>query len=149
MKKNLRVRELQILAIAVLMAFCLSSSSGAQTVSAVFTGKFTLTTQVQWHNTILQPGDYTITIPSLSGAAFALVIDGKGRAVARFMSGIQDGKAGAGNALLIKEKGGQLHVYSLKLGSLGTVLVYDRTLASEAAMEATADQTVRVLLAKQ
>jgi hypothetical protein len=148
MKGNLRVLELQILAIAVLMASCLSGSSHAQ-ASAVFAGKFTLTTQVQWHNTILQPGNYTVTIPSVGGTTFAEVTDGKARPVARFMSGINEGKASAGNALLIKEKDGQFHVYSLKLGSQGGVLVYDRALARKAAMEARVAQTVPVTVAKR
>jgi hypothetical protein len=65
------------------------------------------------------------------------------------MSGIDDGRTNAQNALLIREKGGQLRVYSLALASLGKVLVYDRALAQEAVMEARAPQTVPVMLAKR
>jgi hypothetical protein len=65
------------------------------------------------------------------------------------VSGIDGGRTSAGNALLIKEKGGQLCVYSLALASLGKVLVYDPGLARHAVMEARASQTVPVILAKR
>lgn len=131
------------------MSFILVGISQAQLDIPTFTGKFTFTTQVQWGKTILPPGDYTITIGSSSMPSFALVRDSKGRPVARFMSGIDDRKASAGNALLIREKNGQLRVYALALASLGEVLVYDRALAREEILEARTPQAVPVMLAKR
>jgi hypothetical protein len=115
----------------------------------VFAGKFTLTDQVQWGKSVLQPGDYTITIGSTRMPIFALVTDSKGRPVARFMSGIEGGRIGSGNALLIREYGGQMHVCCLELASLGKVLVYDPALARAAVLEARAPRTVPVLLAER
>jgi len=114
----------------------------------VFRGEFTLTSQVQWGNTVLQPGDYTIIIESISTVTVAQIRDGKGRA-AGFVMGIDDGKTSARNALLVKEKGGHLRVYSLELASLGKTLVYDPGLAREAILESRAPQTVPVMLAKR
>jgi len=131
------------------MSLFFIATSQAQTDLAVFTGKFTLGNQVLWGNTVLQPGDYTITIGSSSMPAFALVRDSKGRPVARFVSRIDGGPTGAGNALLIREKDGQLRVYSLALRSLGRVLVYDPALAREAVLESRSLQTVPVMLAKR
>ena len=99
--------------------------------------------------TVLQPGNYTITIGSDSVATLALVRDSKGQPVARLMSGIDDGKTSVRNALLIREKSGELRVYALELASLGRVLVYDRALAREAVMDARVPQTVPVMLAKK
>jgi hypothetical protein len=149
MKRNSRIRGSQVLAAALLMSLFLIASSHAQTDLVVFAGKFTLTDQVLWGKTVLQPGDYTITIGSTSMPTFALVRDGKGRPVARFVSGIDGGRTSAGNALLIREKDGQLRVYSLALPRLGRVLVYDPALAREAVLEARAPQTVPVMLAKR
>jgi len=121
----------------------------AQAQIPTFTGKFTLTTQVQWSRTVLQPGDYTVTVESINAPTPALIRDGNGRPVARFISGIDDGKPSTRNALLIREKGGQLRVYALALANLGKVLVYDPALAREAVLEARAPQTVPVMLAKR
>jgi hypothetical protein len=149
MKTNSRILGSHVLAAALLMNLCLIATSQAQTDLAVFTGKFTLANQVLWGETILQPGDYTITIGSRSIPTFALVRDSKGRPVARFVSGIDGGKVGAGNALLIRQQRGQLRVYSLAVASLGKVLVYDPVLAREAVLDARALQTVPVMLAKR
>jgi len=121
----------------------------AQAQIPTFTGKFTLTTRVQWSRTVLQPGDYTVTIESINAPAAALIRDSSGRPVARFISRIDSGKTSTENALLIREKDGQLRVYALALASLGKVLVYDSALAREAVLEARAPQTVPVMLAKR
>ena len=121
----------------------------AQAQIPTFTGKFTLTTQVQWNRTVLQPGDYTVTVESIGAPAAALIRESSGRIVARFISGIHDRKASKGNALLIREKGGQLRVYALALADLGMVLVYNPALAREAVFEARAPRTVPVMLAKR
>jgi hypothetical protein len=47
----------------------------AQAQIPTFTGKFTLTHQVQWSRTVLQPGDYTVTIESIKAPAAALIRD--------------------------------------------------------------------------
>jgi hypothetical protein len=121
----------------------------AQADLPIVMGKFTLSTPVWWNATVLQPGDYTITIGSGSLPTFALVRDSKGRPVARLMSRVDSGKTGTVNELLIGEKDGQLRVYSLALASLGRVMVYDPALAHQAAMEARAPRTVPVMLSKR
>ena len=149
MKRNSRIRGSRVLAAALLMSLFFIATSQAQTDLVVFAGKFTLTDQVLWGKTVLPSGDYTITIGSTSMPTFALVRDGKGRPVARFASRIDSGRTSAGNALLIREKDGQLRVYSLALRSLGRVSVYDPALAREAVLEARSPQTVPVMLTKR
>ncbi|MFZ0954335.1 MAG: hypothetical protein WAN17_18845 [Candidatus Sulfotelmatobacter sp.] len=149
MKTNIRIPRSQVLAVALLISFFLTATSQAQSDLAVFKGKFTLANQVLWGKTVVQPGDYTITIGSSSMPTFALVRDSKSRPIARFVSRIDGGRTSASNALLIREKDGQLCVYSLALGSLGRVLVYDPTLAREAVLEARSPQTVPVMLANR
>jgi len=149
MKTNSRIRGSQVLAAALLMSLFFIATSQAQTDLVVFAGKFTLTDQVLWGKTVLQPGDYTITIGSTSMPTHALVSDSKGRAVALFTSTVDSGERSTRNALLTMEKGGQMHVYSLELANLGKVLVYDPALARAAVLEARATQTVPVMLAKR
>ena len=148
------MKKIQGLAVSgtLLAALCMSVIVGiaqAGTDLPTLTGRFTLTSQVEWDKTILQPGNYTITIESGNGTTFVLVRDDHGRPVGRFMSGIDSGRTGAGNALFLKAKGGQLHVYSLALASLGRVFVYDSGLAQQAVQEARAPQTVPVVLARR
>jgi len=149
MKKNSRIQRGQALAAALLISLFLIATSQAQNDLAVFTGKFTLVNQVLWGKTVLQPGDYTISIGSSSMPIPALVRDSAGRPVGRFVGRIDGGRTSAGNALLIREKAGQLRVYSLALRSLGRMLVYDPAMAREAVLEARAPQTVTVMLAKR
>jgi hypothetical protein len=149
MRRNSRMSGLQVLVAGLLMSVFLIAASQAQSDLSLFTGKFTLTHQILWGETVLRPGDYTISIESGQMPTFALIRDGQGRPVARFMSGIDAGRAGVGNALLLSEKGGQLRVYSLALGSLGRVWVYDPALAREVLLEARAQQTVPLMLAKR
>jgi hypothetical protein len=61
------------------MILFLVAASPAQSDIPAFTGKFTLTNQVLWGETVLQAGDYNITIGSNSMPTFALLRDGKGR----------------------------------------------------------------------
>jgi hypothetical protein len=147
MKKiqGLAVRKVLFAALSITLIF----GAIAQALP-VFTGNFTLTNQVHWGKTVLQPGDYTITLESSNDRTFALVSDSRGRWVGRFMSGFDEGRrTRTQNALLIRENVGQMHVYSLELASLGRVLVFDPVLARELAVEARAPQTVLVMLAKR
>jgi len=144
-----KTRISHVLAAALLTSLFLITTSQAQTDLPVFTGKFTLANPVLWGETVLQTGEYTITIGSTSMPAMALVRNSKGRPVARFVTGIDGGRVGAGNALLVSKERGQLHVYGLALESLGRLLVYDTVLAREAALEARATQVVPVMLAKR
>ena len=131
------------------LSFIAAGIAYAQSDLPAFTGKFTLTNQVLWREIVLSPGEYTIAVGSTNGSTWALVRDGKGRPMARFMAGIDSGKKAAQNALFIKEKAGQLHVYSLAIASLGRVFIYDPVLAREAILEAHAPQEVRITLAKR
>ncbi|HWY57102.1 MAG TPA: hypothetical protein VNZ03_21730 [Terriglobales bacterium] len=149
MKKAQGLAVSRMLFAAVSIGLFIVGIAQAQHTIPTFTGKFTLTTQVQWDKTVLQPGDYTVTIESISAPTAALIIDASGRPVARFITAIDGGKTTARNELLIREKGGQLRVYSLALGDLGKTLVYDPALAREAVLQAGVPQTVPVILAKR
>ena len=132
------------------MSIFLIAPSQAQTDLQVFKGKFTLADHVLWGNTVLQPGDYTLTVGSSSMPARVSITDSTGRGVGSFVSLIHEGRTrGATNALLLMQKRGQLCVYSLVLDRPRMELTYDSALARAAVLEARATQTVPVTLAKR
>jgi hypothetical protein len=64
-------------------------------------------------------GKYTIGIESSGMPVIVSVRNSRGSIVARVKSAIDDGKKGAVNAVLIKEKDGRLRVHSMALATLG------------------------------
>lgn len=149
MRRNQGMPGSKMLFAAILMSLFFVGTSQAQGGLSAFVGKFTLTDQIHWSNSVLQPGDYTITIESTSTPVIALIRNGEGRPIARVRSGILSGNTSVVNALLMKEKDGQFWVHSLALADLRMVLIYDPALAREAVLEARVSKTVPVMLAKK
>lgn len=135
---------------AVLLASLFSiRTARAQVQSPAFVGTFTTTNQIHWDKTLLLPGTYTITFESTRNPMIASIRNAEGDAVTLVMSGSRSGNPKGLNALLLKEKDGQLRVHSLALADLGIVLIYDSRLAREAVQEARDSQSVPVLWAKK
>ena len=149
MRKNQRMPDNKMLFAALLVSLFFVGISQAQGDLPAYVGKFTLTDQIHWDKSVLQPGDYTITIGSTSMPIIALIRNGEGRPVARLLSGIRSGNPSVVNALLLKEKDGQFWVHSLALADLRMVLIYDLTLARETVQEARVNKTVPVTWAKK
>ncbi|MGH9746763.1 MAG: hypothetical protein ACRD59_11715 [Candidatus Acidiferrales bacterium] len=149
MRKNQRMAGTALLVVALVASFFFGGSARAQGVSPAYVGKFTLTQQIHWGKAVLQPGSYTITIKSLGSPMIAAIRTADGNAVTDVMTAVRTGNTNGSSALLIKEKNGQMNVYSLALADLGTVLIYDPALAREAVHEARASQTVPVTWAKK
>ncbi len=134
---------------ALLTSLFFVGTARAQGQSPAYVGKFTLSYQVVWGDSVLQPGNYTITIKSIGAPIIALVRNSDGDAVTHVVSGARSGNPNGVNAILIKEKNGQLKVHSLVLADLGIVLTYDPGLAREAVQEARASKTVPVMWTKK
>jgi hypothetical protein len=149
MERNQRMTGTALLVAALLTSLLFAGTAGAQGQSPAYVGKFTLANQIHWGKSVLQPGNYTITIRSTGTPIIALVRKADGDAVTHVMSGARSGNTNGVNALLIKEKDGQLTVHSLALADLGMVLIYDPSLARETVQEARANQIVPVMWAKK
>jgi hypothetical protein len=142
-------KRMLLVVLFMFMGLSFIGTSQAQNLP-VYAGKFTLSHQTCWDKTVLQPGDYTITIASTSSPIIAFIRNSDGRPVAMVSSGHADSNTKPGNELLIEEtKDGQLRVHSLALADLGLLFIYDPALAREALREARASQTVPVTLAKR
>ncbi|MGB9243149.1 MAG: hypothetical protein WCC03_07340 [Candidatus Acidiferrales bacterium] len=149
MARNQRIARTAVVVAALLASLFSVGAAWAQGQSPAYVGTFTTTNQIQWDKTVLQPGAYTITIESTGSPIVASIRNAKGNAVTHVVSGAHTGKTNGVNALLIKERNGQLEVHSLALADLGMVLIYDPVLAQEAVREARASKTVPVIWAKK
>ena len=149
MERNQRVTGTALLVAALVTSLFFVGTARAQGQSPAYVGKFTLTYQIHWGESVLQPGNYTITIKSTGDPIIALIRKADGDAVTHVMSGARSENTNGVNALLIKEKGGQLTVHSLALADLRMVLIYDPSLARETVQEARVSQTVPVMWAKK
>jgi hypothetical protein len=149
MRNNRRMPGSKMSFAALLMSLFFVGASLAQEALPVYCGKFTLTEPIHWGKSVLQSGDYTITIESAGAPVFALIRDGRNRPVAAVMTNIRSGNTTAVNALLLKEKDGQLWVHTLALADLKVVLIFDPVLARQSIQEAQVSKTVPVMWAKK
>jgi hypothetical protein len=148
MKKNQSMVGLAILAVALFTSFFFAGGAQAQALTPAYKGEFTLTHQTHWGNSVLKPGTYTITIKSVGQPVIALIRNSQGDAVTYVVSGANGGNAIGVNALLIKQKDGELFVHSLALADVGMVLIYNPSLTREKVHEVRFSQTVPVRWAK-
>lgn len=149
MERNQRMAARALLVAALFTSLFFVFTARAQGQSPAYVGKFTLAYQIHWGKSVLQPGNYTITVKSTGAPIIASIRKADGDAVTHVMSGAHSGNTNGVNALLIKEKHGQFTVHSLALADLGMVLIYDPSLAREKVQEARVSQTVPVMWAKK
>jgi len=141
---------LGLLAVAALLtSLFFAGTARAQGQSPAYVGKFTLTQQIHWGKTVLQPGKYKVTINSTVAPIIGTIRTVAGDGVSIVMSQARTGNKDSVNGLLIKEKDGQPTVHSLAIADLGVVLIYDPTLARETVQEARVSQTIPVTWAKK
>jgi len=149
MQRNQRMAGTALLVAALLTSLFFVGSARAQGQSPAYVGKFTLTYQIHWGKSVLQPGNYTITIKSSGNPSIASIRNAEGDAVTLVMSGARSGNTNGMNALFMKEKDGQLRVHSLALADLGMVLIYDPSLTRETVQEARVSHTIPVMWTKK
>lgn len=148
MTKNSRILGSKVLVTALFVSLLSIVTLHAQT-SPAYKGTFTLAQPIQWNTTILQPGDYTISVPATGFPSIASIRTVSGHPVAFLRNCGQTDSTNSKNTLLLKEKNGRLQVYSLELADLGMVLIYDPALARQAVLESQANQSVPLILAKR
>jgi hypothetical protein len=134
---------------ALLTSLAFTDTARAQGQSPAYVGEFTLTHQIHWGKTVLQPGKYKVSINSIVASNIGTIRTVAGDGVSIVMSQARTGNKNGVNGLLIKEKDGQPTVHSLAIADLGVVLIYDPTLARETVQEARISQTIPVTWAKK
>jgi hypothetical protein len=124
MRANQRAAAVRMLLTTLVISLLAIGSIQAQVDFPVYRGKFTLQYRVHWGKSVLEPGDYRITVQSTGTPIIALITKADGNGGTRVISGVRSEQANGVNALLIKDKDGQLTVHSLSLADLGMVLIY-------------------------
>lgn len=114
----------QLLAIAGLALA--SVLAGSATAQAKASGSFTLPFEAKWGNTVLPPGDYTLTVNSTSFASnstYWVTFDPKGQRGQTIVS-VQDRgpKAGEKNMLVAVRSGGAYRIRTLRLPIANLIL---------------------------
>lgn len=148
MRTNQILPGIKMMLATLVLSLLFVGTAQAQGDLTVYFGMFTLAHQVQWGKSVLPPGNYTITINSTATPVIALIHKVDDHLAIRVMSRARDDKTNGVDALLIKEKDGQLTVHSLSLAKLGMVLIYDPRLAQEPVREARVSRTVQVMSAR-
>src|SRR5215469_10238912 len=95
---------------ALLASFSFVRSARAQAQRPAFFGTFTLPYHARWGGSVLSPGKYSVTIKSTGSPMIALVRTADGDAVTYVMNGSLSAHTNGVNALLIRERDGQLIV---------------------------------------
>jgi hypothetical protein len=147
MSTNQRV-AVGMLAALVMSLLCVGTIQ-AQTDLPVCRGEFTLPYQVHWGKSLLQPGDYIITVKSTGTPNIALISKSDGSGGIMVVARVHGEPRSGVNALLVKDKDGELTVHSLSLANLKMALIYDPSLARESVQEARVNRTVPVVWARQ
>lgn len=149
MKLNItrNTTRLTFFAAALLATSLFAATANAQ---STFKGKFTLTQETRWGQTLLPAGHYIVTFDD-HFSDMLIVRDAKSlRAVAYEPSNNRQGSGEGGSALLIGVRGSQPVVHSFRLAELGETFIYDPALASRSAVEeARQAQAVPVIVAKK
>jgi len=104
MRTNQRVAGIKMLLATLAMSLLFVGTLPAQGELAVYRGKFALSYQVHWGQSILEPGDYTITIESAGTPTIALIRKADGEGVSLVVSRVNSPATNSVNALLIKDK---------------------------------------------
>lgn len=149
MRPNQKVAGIRMLLVTLVMSLLYVGTIQAQTDLPVCRGEFTLPYQVHWGKTVLQPGDYTITIHSFGMPNIASISKTDGSGGILVVARVHGEPRRGVNALLVSDKDGQLTVHSLSLANLKMALIYDPSLARESVPEARVNRTVPVVWAKQ
>lgn len=104
-----------------LLALAAVASIGKATTA--YQGKFTLPVEVQWGNTKVPAGDYTITVLS-SGSPYRVYLQGpKASAVIQAVTA-EDGAASGRSQLNLRGIAGVQTIDALEVPSLGLTLIY-------------------------
>ena len=149
MARKQRIARTARVVAALLTSVFSVGTARAQAQYPAFVGKFTLTQQTHWGQSVQRPGKYTISIKSTAAPIIGTIRTADGDAVSFVVSQASNGNTNGVNALLIKEKDGKLTVHSLALADLKMVLIYDSSLARETVHEARVSQMVPVIWAKK
>ena len=122
---------------------------GAANAQNLVSGKFHLKNEVRWGQSVLQPGDYTVTVPTVAPVPLATIADAEGNNILMVSTMIRGEVKHGESSLLIVTNGSQRVVYSLNLPQLGVSLIYQSGTKTKSGSPEAKYQIEHVLLAQQ
>ncbi|MGA8366627.1 MAG: hypothetical protein WB716_04875 [Candidatus Acidiferrales bacterium] len=126
-----------MLSLGILAAACLLATPAS--ANPMYKGTFTLTNVVHWGQTVIPPGEYTITLDQQTRTV--VICDAGNHVVARQTATISPDSQTSDSKLLIYANGDQRAVYSMRLAGFGEIFVSGRqAAASRRAAEETGNQ---------
>lgn len=130
-----RVKGIWVAGLAVLLAVVGFSATAANAQSTVrFAGSFTLPCEASWGTAVLPPGDYTLTVNSVSKPSF-IRIDAVRSNEHVFVSQWATGdKLGNQNMIVLTVTGRSCEVRALNLADLGMEITYKPMSKAELAL---------------
>jgi hypothetical protein len=106
-----------------LALLALATSASIDNATTAYQGKFTLPVEVQWGNTKLPAGDYTITVSS-SGAPYRVYLQGpKASAIIQAVTA-EDAAASGHSQLDLSDIAGVQTIEAVELPDLGLTFIY-------------------------
>jgi hypothetical protein len=149
MKTNIARNTIRV---TLLAAALLASAlwTGPAKAQAGFQGQFTLSQETRWGQAVLAPGDYELKIVSANVGPLVVIRDAKSlRTVAYESLNIREDSSEGASALLIRTRGNEHVVCTLRIAELGESIIYERpTTRRNAEEEARKTQTIPILVAK-
>jgi hypothetical protein len=119
--------RLRTLAIAVVAMSCIFLSTANAQESVTKNSHFTLPFQAAWANTVLPPGDYTLSVVQRSedrGLLYTVTVEGAGKKQTILALKPQGLQVGARSMLVIESIGGIRSIRALHLPDAGLVLTF-------------------------
>lgn len=126
------------LSLFALAAGLMASQANAQNA----TGTFKLPFQAHWGNAVLEPGEYTISLPSESTMSPIMQVSGQGKTIMVLMA--VSGRTESGRSYLRVENIGQAHVIrELDYGATGRLIRFSvpKSVRNQAGLERSAQDT--------
>jgi hypothetical protein len=119
-----RIKDaLRFAAHAGVLAMALMVSTGSGLAQDAFVGKFTLSSETYWGTAVLEPGDYTIRMPS-SSSPNLIFLRGQNKAAILLAVGSDNKAISRLSELTLVEVDGKYVVRTFEVGDLGLVLDY-------------------------
>ena len=108
------------IATLALGAIALSMTASRAAADQIYKGSFTLPVEAYWGSTLLQPGEYTITMDSDTARASLIYLRGEGLHIT-LLAGPVTPHASERSLLRLEDDNGAYVVRQLQAGSLGKI----------------------------
>lgn len=129
------------------LALAAALGLGAQAASSNYKGSFNLPFETYWGGTVLEPGEYTVTIDNSQPGVSLLRVSGNGKTATVFAGPVEHKQISDNGRVVLVEVNGIHALKEFEAGSLGRVYSFSvpkeiRTASARASMPAATTKIV-------